>query len=61
MVITLYSKAISKYDNVNVNLKKIKVSDQEIQSAISSVDKSFVKAVNYARKIYGQKNFLRQV
>ncbi len=43
-------QAISKYDNVNVNLKKIKVSDQEIQSAISSVDKSFVKAVNYARK-----------
>lgn len=43
-------QAISKYDNVNVNLKKIKVSDQEIQSAINSVDKSFVKAVNYARK-----------
>ena len=43
-------QAISKYDNVNVNLKKIKVSDQEIQSAISSVDKSFIKAVNYARK-----------
>ena len=43
-------QAISKYDNVNVNLKKIKVSDQEIQSAISSVDKSFVKAVNYAKK-----------
>ena len=42
--------AISKYDNANINLKKIKVSDQEIQSAISSVDKSFVKAVNYAKK-----------
>ena len=47
---TALLQAISKYDNVNVNLKKIKVSDQEIQSAISSVDKSFVKAVNYARK-----------
>ena len=43
-------QAISKYDNANVNLKKIKVSDQEIQLAISSVDKSFVKAVNYAKK-----------
>ena len=43
-------QAISKYDNVNVNLKKIKVSDQEIQSAISSVDNSFIKAVNYATK-----------
>ena len=47
---TALLQAISKYDNVDVNLKKIKVSDQEIQSAISSVDKSFVKAVNYARK-----------
>ena len=47
---TALLQAISKYDNVNVNLKKIKVSDQEIQSAISSVDKSFVKAVNYAKK-----------
>ena len=47
---TALLQAISKYDNVNVNLKKIKVSDQEIQSAINSVDKSFVKAVNYARK-----------
>ena len=47
---TALLQAISKYDNVDVNLKKIKVSDQEIQSAISSVDKSFVKAVNYAKK-----------
>ena len=47
---TTLLKAISKYDNVDFNLKEIKVSDQEIQSAISSVDKSFVKAVNYAKK-----------
>ena len=47
---TALLQAISKYDNVDVNLKKIKVSDQEIQSAISSDDKSFVKPVNYARK-----------
>ena len=52
-------KSIAKYDNVNVNLKKIKVSDQEIQLAINSVDKSFAKAMNYAKKILS--NFQKQV
>ena len=47
---TALKKSIAKYDNVNVNLKKIKVSDQEIQLAINSVDKSFAKAMNYAKK-----------